>query len=95
MTKDEFLSRLRAEGFAEPVAVERDAGYRLDLHDHPFEAYALITEGELSIEVDGVATAYPAGSTFRLAPHTPHREWAGAAGARYLSGRRESAKGQP
>lgn len=91
MTVDDFIAQARAQGFAEPVRVERDGTYQLGEHSHPFEAFAFITEGEISLEVAGVTTRYPAGATFRLAPGTPHREWAGADGVRYLSARREHA----
>ncbi len=89
MTREEFLQRLQAEGFPPPVAVERDGTYTLGDHAHAFEAWALVTEGELTLEVAGVQTRYAAGQAFRLAANTPHREWAGPQGARYLAGRKE------
>lgn len=91
MNEQEFRQALRAEGFAEPVQVERDGTYRLDVHQHPFEAFALIEDGEIVLEVDGVRATYAAGQTFRLAAGTPHREFAGPRGVRYLSGRKGAA----
>ncbi len=91
MTEQEFRQALAAEQFAPPVAVERDASYRLDVHDHSFEAFALITSVEITLEVDGARTTYAAGQTFRLPARTPHREFAGPQGVRYLAGRREVA----
>lgn len=91
MTEQEFRLELGAQGFAEPVPVQRDAGYALDVHQHPFEAYALITQGEFVIEAGGLRTTYRAGQTFRLPAHLPHRESAGPQGVRYLSGRKELA----
>lgn len=88
MNEAEFRETLMAEGFPEPVRVERDATYALDFHQHPFEAYALILGGEFTIEVDGVKSVYKEGQTFRLPPHCPHREFAGAGGVTYLSGRK-------
>ncbi len=89
MTRDEFLATARAEGFAEPVPMARDAAYRLGDHEHPFDAFAFITEGAITLEVAGQATTYPAGSTFRLPAWTPHLEWAGPQGVQYLAARRE------
>ncbi len=89
MTRDEFFATARAEGFAEPVAVARDGTYTLGLHSHPFEAFAFITEGQITLDVAGAQTRYGAGDTFRLAPGTPHLEWAGPQGVRYLSARKE------
>lgn len=88
MNEEEFRRSLAAGGFAGPVMVERDSSYGLDVHQHPFEAYALILEGEITIEVDGKPTTYRAGETFRLPAQCPHRERAGAQGVRYLSGRK-------
>ena len=89
MTGEQFLSRLRAEGFPPPADITRDAGDALDDHAHAFEAWGLVTEGEFFIEVEGVVSRFPAGHSFRLPPGTPHREWAGPQGARYLAGRKE------
>ena len=89
MNRDAFVAAAKAEGFAEPVAIARDASYRLDDHEHSFDAFALITQGAFTIEVAGQATTYPAGSTFRLSAWTPHVEWAGPQGVEYLAARRE------
>lgn len=91
MTESEFRQKLAAEKFPQPVAVERDATYVLDTHQHPFEAWALVTDGDITLEVDGKKTTYRAGETFRLPPNLPHREAAGAQGVKYLSGRKETA----
>ncbi|WP_217351246.1 hypothetical protein [Azoarcus sp. DN11] len=42
MDRDEFMRRLREEGFEEFVTVEREPDGALDLHTHPFEAKALV-----------------------------------------------------
>jgi quercetin dioxygenase-like cupin family protein len=91
MTEHEFRQVLATEQFAPAVEIGRDPGYSLDLHDHPFEAFALIVDGEITLEVGGQPTTYRPGDTFRLAAGTPHRESAGPAGVRYLSGRKEAA----
>ena len=91
-TPERFREGLQAAGFPPPVVVERDGTYALDDHTHPFEAWALILEGEFIIEVDGVATHFPAGRSFRLPAGVPHKERVGPQGARYLAGRKEHAR---
>ena len=91
LTQESFLAGLQAAGFPTPVTLERDASYVLDVHTHPFEAWGLILEGEFIIEVDGVATSFAAGMSFRLPAGIAHREWVGPQGARYLAGRKEQA----
>ena len=91
MTPDAFHAGLRADGFADAVLVERQPGYSLESHAHPFDARALITAGDITLTVDGVATRYAAGDVFRLPAGTVHLESAGPDGVTYLSGRREAA----
>jgi quercetin dioxygenase-like cupin family protein len=88
VTPQEFETMLQSEGYNSGVLVERAVGYHLDEHAHDFDACALVTEGDLTLVVDGVEQNYPAGSIFKLAAGTPHRESAGPQGVRYLSGRR-------
>ena len=89
MTQDDYTQRLAQEGFAPAVTVARDGSYALGVHDHPFEAFAYVLEGDITLEVAGRATTYRPGETFRLPAGTPHKEWAGPHGVRYLSGRKE------
>ena len=90
MNQQQFESQLKAEGYTiNPV--DRPVGYALGAHEHTFDACALITQGDFTLTVDGVATNYAVGQIFRLPAGTPHTESAGAAGASYISGRREVA----
>ncbi len=91
MNPHEFESMLKAEGFDTITPVERAVGYALGEHDHPFDACALITRGDITLTVAGVATTYAAGEIFRLPARTPHLESAGPSGVSYISGRREVA----
>ena len=91
MDRQEFEAGLQRDGFAAAVRVERQTGYRLGEHQHPFDARAFILDGEITLTVAGVATTYRAGDIFRLAAGTVHLESAGPAGVVYLSGRREAA----
>lgn len=83
-----FVHSLDTEGFAEPVKVSRDPNGFLDSHTHPFEAKALILEGEIKIVVASQEHTYRAGEVFQLAENTPHAEYYGPQGVTYLVGRR-------
>ena len=87
MTKEEFLNHLKALGCPEPVLVVREPKQRVDLHQHDFEARALITEGDITIEVDGVSTTYKVGDVFHLTRNQPHTEQYGVNGVTYLASR--------
>lgn len=83
-----FRAGLAADGFAEPVdrslPPEGDNG----THTHPFEVRALVVEGSLTLRWDGREETYGPGEIFRMAANHPHSEEIGAAGVRYLSGRK-------
>jgi quercetin dioxygenase-like cupin family protein len=83
-----FIEQLAREGFQPPVLVEREALGSLEAHAHPFEAKALVIEGELRIRTATGERCYAAGEVFHLAAHEPHSEVFGAQGVRYLAGRR-------
>lgn len=89
MNESEFKAELQAGYYSDAVMVQREVGYRLDAHQHSFDACALITAGEFTLLVDGVARRYAAGDVFRLPAGTVHGESAGPQGVNYLSGRRE------
>lgn len=88
MEHQAFIQLLQREGFAAPVAVEREPDGRLDTHAHPFEAKALILEGEIRIVSGGEERCYGPGDVFHLQRDEPHVESYGPQGVRYLSGRR-------
>ncbi len=88
MNQQEFEIALQTEGYAPAVRIEQPVGYAMGEHQHPFDAFAFIIAGEIAIEVSGVTKAYPAGSIFRLAAHTPHLENTIQHGVTYLAGRR-------
>ncbi len=91
MTQQEFETLLDAGRYSPAVTVVREAGYRLGEHKHPWDALALITEGEITLVVGGASTRYAAGESFSLPAGTLHHESAGPAGVTLLSGRREVA----
>lgn len=88
MERESFVGVLEQEGFAEIVTVDREPGGALDSHEHPFEAKALIVEGELWIRVGEEERLYKVGDVFHLAAHLVHAERYGPQGVRYLVGRK-------
>jgi quercetin dioxygenase-like cupin family protein len=88
MDKSAFESELKSGGWAEPVSIERPGGDFTGDHQHQFHARALITAGQITIEVAGNPTTYRVGDIFDLAPGTPHVENVGPEGVTYYVGRR-------
>ena len=87
MQHAEFTRTLTADGFQEVLTVSREAG-AMGEHSHPFEARALILEGELRINCAGNERTYLPGQVFQLAANTPHSETYGPSGVKYLVGRK-------
>ena len=83
-----FESQLRAEGYQVITSVQQPAGYAMGEHAHPFDACALILEGDFTITVEGRDQHYRAGEVFRLPAGTLHSERSGAGGVSYRAGRR-------
>ena len=92
MNAQEFHDELKANRFDAAVAIDRPVGYAMGEHQHPFDACALITAGDLTLVVAGVSSQYRVGEVFRLAAGTPHLEAAGPQGVSYLAGRRPVAQ---
>jgi lactoylglutathione lyase len=88
MQLEEFLQEARAKGYADPVEVHQPMGYNMAGHSHPFDAFALITQGQIDIGVAGVTISYRTGDVFRLAAGTHHTESAVEQGVTYLAARR-------
>jgi quercetin dioxygenase-like cupin family protein len=86
--RDAFVAALAGEGFDEVVTVAREPDEALDVHAHPFEAKALILEGELTIRTGETEQRYRAGDIFHLRANEAHSERYGPAGVRYLVGRK-------
>jgi len=88
MEREAFIDGLKADGFAEAVLIERAPDTGLDDHAHPFEARALILDGQITIVTGDGARVYRPGDVFHLGRDEPHAESYGPQGVRYLSGRR-------
>jgi quercetin dioxygenase-like cupin family protein len=89
MTPAIFKALLLADGFPEPVLVERECNGFLDLHSHSFEVRALITHGQMEITIDGDSQPYGVGDAFHLTLNQVHTERYGNDGVRYLASRRQ------
>ena len=88
MKQTDFETEAQAGGYAAPVLVTKAPGYAMGDHDHPFDAFALITAGQIDIGVAGKVHSYKVGEVFRLPRHTVHTESALALGVTYLAARR-------
>jgi quercetin dioxygenase-like cupin family protein len=92
MNIHDFKAQLKAENFNEAVTVSKPIGYTMEEHAHPFEAWALIVEGDITLRINGVSATYAAGNVFRFPAQTPHHESAAAHGVTYLAGRKYPAE---
>ena len=90
MNRSEFEAEALAHGYAPPVEVQKEIGYQMGEHDHPFDAFALIIAGQIDIGVAGLVSSYRVGEVFRLARQTRHTEAAVSQGVTYLAARRQT-----
>lgn len=84
----EFESRAKAQGFNEVLERKWEPGQVVGTHSHPFDASALMVQGEMWLMVGDATRHIAAGGTFELARNTPHSERYGNEGAIYWVGRR-------
>lgn len=88
MDPERFTLQLREQGFEQVTTVTREANGFFDTHTHPFEARALILNGEITLICQGQQKLYRPGEVFHLALAEPHAERYGPAGVSYLVGRK-------
>jgi quercetin dioxygenase-like cupin family protein len=88
MDREEFAAQLGSQGYKAVVEVEREPNSMMDKHSHPFDAKALILDGEIRIVVAGAERTYRCGEVFELSNGTEHIEHYGPKGVRYLVGRK-------
>ncbi|PQV53882.1 cupin domain-containing protein [Paraburkholderia sp. BL21I4N1] len=89
MDREAFTESLTKDGFPEAVVITKEPSTTMAVHTHPFEAKALILEGELHIICGDEERLYQAGDVFHLAANKPHSERYGPNGVTYLVGRKE------
>jgi hypothetical protein len=83
-----FEAEARAAGFDEAIAREWAPDMVVDTHTHPFDAEAVITQGEMWLTCGDSTQHLLPGGTFSLAAGTPHSERYGPQGATYWVARR-------
>ena len=93
MNRVDFEKKLQAEGYAEMVDREMEAGRFNPEHAHEFDACVLVVDGEMTISRAGEAQLFRAGDMCTMPAGTVHTEKCGAAGAHYLAGRRYAPAG--
>jgi quercetin dioxygenase-like cupin family protein len=88
MNREAFTDMLTKEGFPDAVLVRREPNVTMEVHTHPFEAKALIVEGEIRIRVGDEERLYRVGDVFHLPANEAHAERYGPQGVTYLVGRK-------
>jgi len=84
----QFEGRAKAQGFDQVLERRWEPGTVLDTHVHPFDASALVVQGEMWLIVGDNTRHLLAGDTFELARNTAHAERYGSEGATYWVARR-------
>lgn len=87
MTQADFEADLRRDGY-EIVPREMAANQFNDTHAHGFDARVYVLAGEMTVTRDGASHTYRPGEQFAMPAGCQHAEQAGAAGCRYVAGRR-------
>lgn len=87
-TFDQFRDRALAQGFDEVLERRWAPGTVLDEHTHPFDANAVVVQGEMWLVEGAVERCLHPGDTFELARGIPHAERYGPEGATYWVARR-------
>lgn len=91
VTFEQFRAQMLAAGYEEALERQWAAGVNTPVHNHPFEANALVTQGEMWLaEQGGTARHLLPGDRFNLLAHVPHEERYGPEGATYWVARRSS-----
>ena len=84
-----FEAEARAAGFDEAITREWAPDTLVGTHTHPFDAEAVIAQGEMWLTCGDNTRHLLPGDTFSLAAGTPHAERYGPQGATYWVARRK------
>lgn len=84
----EFERNARSQGYDEVLERHWEPGQMVPIHSHPFDASAVVVQGEMWLTVGADTRHIGTGGTFELARGTPHSERYGSEGATYWVGRR-------
>ena len=83
-----FQAAALAAGFDEAVVREWAPDTVVEAHSHPFDADAVVTQGDMWLTCGGTTRHLLPGETFTLAHGTLHAERYGTQGATYWVARR-------
>ena len=84
----EFEQQARAAGYDELLERRWEPNLTVALHSHPFDAHAVVVEGEMWLTCDEQTRHLQPGDTFTLERGHVHSERYGPGGATYLVARR-------
>ena len=84
-----FESEALAAGFDEALERRWEPDALIELHSHPFDAKAVVVQGEMWLSCQGETRHLVPGDMFALACGEPHAERYGAEGATYWVARRK------
>ncbi len=88
-TFERFRDDMLAAGYEEVLERPWAPGAEAPIHTHPFEAHALVVQGEMWLtEQGGTERRLTAGDRFHLGANVPHEERYGPQGATYWVARR-------
>ena len=90
MNSVDFEQKLSQDGYSASQRELSAIGIN-EAHSHAWDVRALVTAGDITLTVDGVATKYQAGDVFTMKAGCMHREQVGAAGVTAIAGRRDIA----
>ena len=84
----QFESRLRAQGYNEVLERKWEPGQVVGTHTHPFDAQAVVAQGEMWLTVGNATAHIVQGGGFEIDRGTPHAERYGGEGATFWVARR-------
>jgi hypothetical protein len=92
MTEEDFRAAVAAKGYGEPIEKIRQAGLFNDSHAHEFSLFLYITEGMMTLDVDGpkgfeIKVCRPS-ETIEISAEVLHTEGVGDDGVTYLVARK-------
>ena len=85
---ESYVAEHRAAGFDEVIERRWAPNQVLDTHTHPFEAKAIVVQGEMWLTCGDETRHLVPGDSFHLQAGVPHSERYGAQGATYWVARR-------
>ena len=84
----EFETRLKAKGFNEILERRWEPGQVVGTHSHPFDATAVVVQGEMWLTVGAATVHIVPGGGFEIDRGTAHGERYGSDGATFWVARR-------